>query len=124
LPWRRYCAAGGWCPTDSRRNIEINSYLHYEFFLVNNLETDHRTVVRFYTKRGTAGQWIKEGKQAVKMTRLSCHRCWADPAGGIAEAAGNREIDPALPGGELSEVSPAPRGRFGHVRTYCQTEQE
>src|SRR5947207_7900741 len=23
---------------------------------------------------GTAGQWIKEGKQAVKMTRLSCHR--------------------------------------------------
>ena len=25
-------------------------------------------------KRGTAEQWIKEGKQAVKMTRLSCHR--------------------------------------------------
>jgi hypothetical protein len=23
---------------------------------------------------GTAEQWIKEGKQAVKMTRLSCHR--------------------------------------------------
>jgi len=22
----------------------------------------------------TAEQWIKEGKQAVKMTRLSCHR--------------------------------------------------
>jgi hypothetical protein len=31
-------------------------------------------VVRFYNKRGTAEQWIKEGKQAVKMTRLSCHR--------------------------------------------------
>jgi hypothetical protein len=30
-------------------------------------------VVRFYNKRGTAEQWIKEGKQAVKMTRLSCH---------------------------------------------------
>jgi Transposase DDE domain group 1 len=29
---------------------------------------------RFYNKRGTAEQWIKEGKQAVKMTRLSCHR--------------------------------------------------
>jgi len=28
-------------------------------------------VVRFYNKRGTAEQWIKEGKQAVKMTRLS-----------------------------------------------------
>jgi hypothetical protein len=25
-------------------------------------------------QRGTAEQWIKEGKQAVKMTRLSCHR--------------------------------------------------
>lgn len=30
-------------------------------------------MVRFYNKRGTAEQWIKEGKQAVKMTRLSCH---------------------------------------------------
>jgi hypothetical protein len=33
-----------------------------------------RAVVRFYNKRGTSEQWIKEGKQAVKMTRLSCHR--------------------------------------------------
>jgi hypothetical protein len=31
-------------------------------------------VVRFYNKRGTPEQRIKEGKQAVKMTRLSCHR--------------------------------------------------
>jgi Transposase DDE domain group 1 len=29
---------------------------------------------RFYNKRGTAEQWIKEGKQTVAMTRLSCHR--------------------------------------------------
>jgi len=43
-------------------------------FLVTNLEADSRAVVRFYNKRGTAEQWIKEGKQAVKMTRLSCHR--------------------------------------------------
>jgi hypothetical protein len=43
-------------------------------FIVTNLETDSRGVVRFYNKRGTAEQWIKEGKQAVKMTRLSCHR--------------------------------------------------
>jgi len=43
-------------------------------FIVTNLETDNRAVVRFYNKRGTAEQWIKEGKQAVKMTRLSCHR--------------------------------------------------
>ena len=43
-------------------------------FIVTNLETDNRAVVRFYNKRGTVEQWIKEGKQAVKMTRLSCHR--------------------------------------------------
>jgi len=30
--------------------------------------------VRFYNKRGIAEQWIKEGKQAAAMTRLSCHR--------------------------------------------------
>jgi hypothetical protein len=29
-------------------------------------------VVQFYNKRGTAEQWIKEGKNAVKWTRLSC----------------------------------------------------
>ena len=43
-------------------------------FIVTNLESDSRAVVRFYNKRGPAEQWIKEGKQAVKMTRLSCHR--------------------------------------------------
>ena len=41
---------------------------------MTNLEADSREVVRFYNKRGTAEQWIKEGKQAVKMTRLSCQR--------------------------------------------------
>ena len=43
-------------------------------FSVTNLTLPSRAVVRFYNKRGTAEQWIKEGKQAVKMTRLSCHR--------------------------------------------------
>jgi hypothetical protein len=43
-------------------------------FVVTNLETDSRAVVRFYNKRGTAEQWIREGKQVVKMTRLSCHQ--------------------------------------------------
>ena len=33
-----------------------------------------RSVVRFYNKRGTAEQWIKESKQATHWTRLSCHR--------------------------------------------------
>jgi hypothetical protein len=43
-------------------------------FIVTNMTLPSRAVVRFYNKRGTAEQWIKEGKQAVKMTRLSCHR--------------------------------------------------
>jgi Transposase DDE domain group 1 len=43
-------------------------------FIVTNLTLPSRAVVRFYNKRGTAEQWIKESKQAVKMTRLSCHR--------------------------------------------------
>jgi hypothetical protein len=43
-------------------------------FIVTNLKLPSKAVVRFYNKRGTAEQWIKEGKQAVKMTRLSCHR--------------------------------------------------
>ena len=43
-------------------------------FIVTNMNLPSRAVVRFYNKRGTAEQWIKEGKQAVKMTRLSCHR--------------------------------------------------
>jgi hypothetical protein len=43
-------------------------------FIVTNTQLRNRAVVRFYNKRGMAEQWIKEGKQAVKMTRLSCHR--------------------------------------------------
>jgi hypothetical protein len=46
----------------------------YRRIRVTNLETDSRAVARFCSKRGTAEQWIREGKQAVKMTRLSCHR--------------------------------------------------
>jgi Transposase DDE domain group 1 len=43
-------------------------------FIVTNLTLPSRAVVRFYNQRGTSEQWIKAGKQAVKMTRLSCHR--------------------------------------------------
>jgi hypothetical protein len=35
-------------------------------FIVTNLETNNRAVMRFYNKRRTAEQWIKEGKQAVR----------------------------------------------------------
>ena len=43
-------------------------------FIVTNLTLPSRSVVRFYNQRGTAEQWIKEGKQATHWTRLSCHR--------------------------------------------------
>jgi hypothetical protein len=43
-------------------------------FIVTSVAASSRAVVRFYNKRGTAEQWIKESKQAVAMTRLSCHR--------------------------------------------------
>ena len=43
-------------------------------FIVTNLELPSRVVVGFYNKRGTAEQWIKEGKPATHWTRLSCHR--------------------------------------------------
>ena len=38
-------------------------------FIVTNLTLPSRAVVRFQNRRGTVEQWIKEGKQAVKMTR-------------------------------------------------------
>ena len=43
-------------------------------FIVTNMVLPSRSVVRFYNTRGTAEQWIKEGKQATPWTRLSCHR--------------------------------------------------
>jgi hypothetical protein len=42
-------------------------------FIVTNLRRKSSNVVKFYNKRGTAEQWIKEGKYALKWTRLSCH---------------------------------------------------
>jgi len=42
-------------------------------FIVTNLGGSASNVVIFYNRRGTAEQWIKEGKHAVRWTRLSCH---------------------------------------------------
>jgi len=41
-------------------------------YIVTNLKWDNRRVVKFYNKRGTCEQWIKEGKYALNWTRLSC----------------------------------------------------
>jgi len=41
-------------------------------FIVTNLNKHSKNLVKFYNGRGTAEQWIKEGKNAVKWTKLSC----------------------------------------------------
>ena len=42
-------------------------------FIVTNLKRPAERVSKFYNGRGTAEQWIKEGKLALRWTRLSCH---------------------------------------------------
>jgi hypothetical protein len=43
-------------------------------FIVTNLSYPPKGIVRFYNGRGTAVQWIKEGKYALNWTRLSWHK--------------------------------------------------
>jgi hypothetical protein len=41
-------------------------------FIVTNLTRPAERIVKFYNGRGTAERWIKEGKLALRWTRLSC----------------------------------------------------
>jgi Transposase DDE domain group 1 len=70
-------------------------------FIITNLSLPSRAGVRFYNKRGTADQWIKEGKQATHWTRLSCHRFRANEArfqlSLLAYNVGNLWRRPVLP---------------------------
>jgi hypothetical protein len=43
-------------------------------FIVTNLSRPAERVVSFYNQRGKAEQYIKEGKNAIKWTRLSCRK--------------------------------------------------
>src|SRR5215213_4482020 len=47
-------------------------------FLVTNLCRPPERVVAFYNRRGTSEPWIKEGKNAVRWTRLSCRSMQAN----------------------------------------------
>ena len=60
---RRVVAKVGWHPGELYPRVG---------FIVTNLGRPSERVVAFYNQRGTAEQWIKEGKNAVKWTRLSC----------------------------------------------------
>ena len=48
-------------------------------FIITNLKRPAERVSKFYNGRGTAEQWIKEGKLALRWTRLSC-RAFRDNA--------------------------------------------
>jgi hypothetical protein len=47
-------------------------------FIVTNMTRQAERVVMFHNHRGTAEQWIREGKHAVTWTRLSCRSCNAN----------------------------------------------
>lgn len=42
-------------------------------FIVTNMSRPPERISKFYNGRGTAKQYIKEGKLALRWTRLSCH---------------------------------------------------
>ena len=115
-------------------------------FIVTSMSLPSRSVVRFYNKRGTAEQWIKEGKQATHWTRLSCHRFRANevrlqlrraglqpgqPMATASAATENREVvldEPPAAAGENRRtarktrtvlLAPAGRGPFDPT-AVCQ----
>jgi hypothetical protein len=49
-------------------------------FIVTNLARPAERIVAFYNHRGTCEQYIKEGKSAIKWTRLSCRSFAANAA--------------------------------------------
>ena len=81
LPHFRYCwriparrSAGDWarCAPQEGGNPQPPK-LRANSPAVSKVRENQR-VVKFYNGRGTAEQWIKEGKNALKWTWLSCRR--------------------------------------------------
>src|SRR5712664_3649017 len=85
---RRYYAsftyqAGSW--TKPRRVVAKVEWHPGELyprvgFILTNLARPAERVVAFYNHRGTCEQYIKEGKGAIKWTRLSCRSFAANPS--------------------------------------------
>ncbi|MCH9051703.1 MAG: IS1380 family transposase [Proteobacteria bacterium] len=69
--------AGSW---DRKRRVVAKVEWHPEElvprvgFIVTNLSRSAERVTWFYNQRGKAEQYIKEGKNAIKWTRLSCRK--------------------------------------------------
>ena len=57
-------------------------------FIVTNMARPDENVVAFYNKCGTCEQWIKEGKGAIKWTRLSCRSFAAKRGSASTSCAG------------------------------------
>ena len=72
-----YYQAGSW---NKPRTVVAKAQWHRDElflrigFVVANMRGGATPVIDFSNRRGTAEQWIKEGKYALKWTRLSCHR--------------------------------------------------
>ena len=61
-------------------------------FIVTNLSRPAERVTKFYNQRGTAEQWIKEGKNAINWTRLSCCIAPGSLDTSLSHAAGLSDI--------------------------------
>ena len=99
-------------------------------FIVTNMVLPSRSVVRFYNKRGTAEQWIKEGKQATHWTRLVVSSVPGERGSAPARGAGlqpgqplaqtgSAATDQALVAHESPAAAGEDRGRLvKHARYY------
>ena len=56
----------------AERNWHLGELYPRVGFIATNMSRPAERVVAFYNKRGKCEQWIKEGKGAIKWTRLSC----------------------------------------------------
>jgi hypothetical protein len=63
--WKRAVDGG-------ERRVPCGELLPRVRLIVPNMSLRSRAVVQFYNKRGMAEQWIKQRKQVVKMTQLTC----------------------------------------------------
>ena len=73
-------------------------------FIVTSMTAGPEGVVRFYNGRGTAEQWIKEGKYALNWTRLSCHRF-------VANRGASVSVRPGVQPWELPSPAVSAQGR-------------
>ena len=95
-------------------------------FIVTNLSRPAERVVAFYNKRGTCEQWIKEGKGAIKWTRLSCQRRAAPASSArlqswqLSPHACNTGADQGLVADELEGEADQDRREGGEPRTLCR----